>query len=70
MGDCQKVMRHVVISGTGVYTPDQIITNEELVTAFNAYVDKQNAKHAKAIDELMRLFKKAHKTTMCELFSK
>ena len=49
MGDCQKVMRHVVISGTGVYTPDQITTNEELVTAFNAYVDKQNAKHAKAI---------------------
>lgn len=42
-------MRQVVISGTGVYTPDQIITNEELVKAFNAFVDKQNDLHAAAI---------------------
>ena len=49
MGGRQKIMRHVVISGTGVYTPDQIITNEELVTAFNAYVDRQNDIHAEAI---------------------
>ena len=38
-----------VITGTGVFTPDQIITNEELVEAFNAYADKQNAENAEAI---------------------
>ena len=42
-------MRQVVISGTGVFTPEEIITNEELVAAFNAYVDKQNEVHAEAI---------------------
>ena len=35
-----------VISGTGVFTPDQTITNAELVEAFNAYADKMNAKNA------------------------
>ena len=38
-----------VISGTGVFTPDQTITNAELVEAFNAYADKMNAKNANAI---------------------
>lgn len=38
-----------VISGTGVFTPTQTITNAELVEAFNAYADKQNAKNADAI---------------------
>ncbi len=38
-----------VISGTGVFTPDQIITNAELVVAFNAYADRQNALNADAI---------------------
>ena len=42
-------MRQVVISGTGVFTPDEIITNAELVTAFNKYVDQQNELHAEAI---------------------
>ena len=28
------------ITGTGVFTPDQIITNDELVAAFNAYAEK------------------------------
>ncbi|PID35102.1 MAG: beta-ketoacyl-ACP synthase III, partial [Rhodobacterales bacterium] len=39
-----------VISGTGVFTPDQVISNAELVEAFNAYVDKQNAANAAAIE--------------------
>ena len=39
-----------VISGTGVFTPDQVITNAELVEAFNAYVDTQNAANAAAIE--------------------
>lgn len=34
------------ITGTGVFTPDQVITNAELVTAFNAYVDLFNAENA------------------------
>ncbi|MFH7044179.1 beta-ketoacyl-ACP synthase III [Paucibacter sp. JuS9] len=39
----------VVISGTGIYVPPHTITNEELVAAFNAYVDLQNAENAAAI---------------------
>ncbi len=37
------------ITGTGVFTPEQTITNAELVTAFNAYADKFNAENADAI---------------------
>ncbi|RZJ07596.1 MAG: beta-ketoacyl-ACP synthase III, partial [Rubrivivax sp.] len=39
----------VVISGTGLYRPPHVITNAELVEAFNAYADLQNAEHADAI---------------------
>jgi len=35
-------VRSVVISGTGVFTPPETITNAELVVAYNAYADKQN----------------------------
>ena len=42
-------MHQPVISGTGVFTPDQTISNAELVRAFNAYVDQQNAANAAAI---------------------
>ena len=42
-------MHHPVISGTGVFTPDQTITNAELVKAFNAYADKFNTANADAI---------------------
>ncbi|MFW2589054.1 beta-ketoacyl-ACP synthase III [Sagittula sp. SSi028] len=34
------------ITGHGVFTPSQIITNDELVVAFNAYADRWNADHA------------------------
>ena len=37
------------ITGTGVFTPEQSITNAELVKAFNAYADLYNAEHADAI---------------------
>lgn len=37
------------ITGTGIFTPAQVITNAELVTAFNAYVDLYNAENAEAI---------------------
>ncbi|MCI2400213.1 beta-ketoacyl-ACP synthase III [Aliiroseovarius subalbicans] len=42
-------MFNPVISGTGVYTPNEVISNAELVVAFNAYADKQNALNADAI---------------------
>ena len=32
----------VVISGTGLFTPEELITNEELVQSFNEYVAKYN----------------------------
>ncbi|MHA7835657.1 MAG: beta-ketoacyl-ACP synthase III, partial [Algiphilus sp.] len=41
----------VVISGTGLYTPEQKISNEELVESFNTYVAQYNAEHAEAIAE-------------------
>ena len=43
-------MREVVISGSGVFTPPEVVTNEELVAVFNAYADKQNALHADEIE--------------------
>ncbi|MGB3553927.1 MAG: beta-ketoacyl-ACP synthase III [Jannaschia sp.] len=39
-------MPSVAITGTGVFTPSQVITNDELVEAFNAYADRQNAEGA------------------------
>ncbi len=39
-----------VITGSGLYTPANAISNEELVTAFNAWVDLYNAEHAEAIE--------------------
>lgn len=39
----------IVISGTGLFTPAQSITNEELVASFNAYVERYNIEHAEAI---------------------
>ena len=47
------------ITGTGVFTPDQVITNAELVVAFNAYADLYNAENAAAI-EAGELEAKAH----------
>lgn len=40
----------VVITGTGLFTPSQSISNEELVTAFNAWVDRYNSEHSEAIE--------------------
>lgn len=38
-----------VISGTGLYTPEESVSNEELVTAFNSWVDLFNAENSEAI---------------------
>lgn len=43
-------MHNVVISGTGLYTPANSISNEELVESFNAYVNQFNADNAAAIE--------------------
>jgi beta-ketodecanoyl-[acyl-carrier-protein] synthase len=42
-------MHNVAITGTGVFTPSQVITNDELVVAFNAYADLWNTENAAAI---------------------
>lgn len=42
-------MKSVVISGSGLFTPEHIITNDELVASYNQYVDQFNAEHADAI---------------------
>lgn len=39
-----------VISATGLYTPPESISNEELVASFNLYVARFNAEHAAEID--------------------
>ncbi len=42
-------MHRVAISSTGIFTPPEVITNEELVAAFNAYAELENTKHAAEI---------------------
>ncbi len=39
-----------VISATGLFTPDETISNAELVESFNAYVDRFNAENAGRIE--------------------
>ena len=43
-------MSNVVISGTGLFTPPHVVTNEELVQAYNAYTDKYNKANSEAIN--------------------
>ena len=43
-------MTRVHITGTGLFTPEESVSNEELVTAFNAYVENFNAEHAAEIE--------------------
>ncbi len=42
-------MNKIVISGTGLYTPPYSISNEELITCFNGYVEQFNTQNAVAI---------------------
>jgi beta-ketodecanoyl-[acyl-carrier-protein] synthase len=42
-------MTRVVISGTGLYRPPHVISNAELVEAYNRYAELQNERHADAI---------------------
>ena len=42
-------MTNAVIAATGLFTPDQSVSNAELVDSFNRYVALHNAEHADAI---------------------
>lgn len=44
-------MTKAVIAATGLFTPEQSISNEELVAAYNAYADRFNAANAAEIAE-------------------
>ena len=39
-----------VMSGTGIFVPEEQVSNDELVIAFNQYVDNYNSAHAAEID--------------------
>lgn len=39
----------VAITGSGLFTPTESISNDELVASFNAYVERHNREHAVAI---------------------
>jgi beta-ketodecanoyl-[acyl-carrier-protein] synthase len=40
----------VVISGSGLWTPEHVITNDELVDSYNAWANAYNTHHATAIE--------------------
>ncbi len=42
--------KKIVISGTGLFTPPEAISNEELVTSFNTFVIRYNEKHRAEIE--------------------
>ncbi|SIS42307.1 beta-ketodecanoyl-[acyl-carrier-protein] synthase [Thalassolituus maritimus] len=43
-------MSNIVISGSGLFIPPHTISNDELIEAYNAYVEKFNADNAAAIE--------------------
>ena len=43
-------MEQIVISGTGVFTPEESITNKELVESYNQYAEHYNSINKKDID--------------------
>ncbi|WP_324262874.1 beta-ketoacyl-ACP synthase III [Altererythrobacter sp. H2] len=50
MHDDTPLTGRPVISSTGLYTPEESISNAELVASFNAYVERFNAAHAAEIE--------------------
>ena len=42
-------MSEFIISGTGLFTPPETLSNRELVEAFNSYVDQFNENNHEAI---------------------
>ena len=43
-------MHNIHIAGTGVWYPDNMVTNDELVHSYNSYVDHFNDKNKNEID--------------------
>jgi len=43
------IMGDIFISGTGLWTPEHSVSNEELVESFNSYVALYNEKNKDAI---------------------
>jgi beta-ketodecanoyl-[acyl-carrier-protein] synthase len=60
-------MPSIVISGTGLFTPPHIITNEELVSAFNSYVDDYNSRYK---EEISRGDRQPMQYSSCEFIEK
>ena len=44
-------MARVQISGTGLFTPKESISNEELVSSFNKFVDEYNESNKESIQK-------------------
>ena len=44
-----RVTTGTAITGSGVWHPEHVLTNDEIVTAFNAFVDLENGRNAAAI---------------------
>ena len=49
-GTDTTVTKKIVISGSGMWKPSNVITNEELVEAYNAYAEKYNQDNAASIE--------------------
>jgi beta-ketodecanoyl-[acyl-carrier-protein] synthase len=45
------VIKKIIISGSGLWKPPHVITNEELVGAYNGYAEKYNSQHASEIEQ-------------------
>ena len=43
-------MQHAVIAATGLFTPEQSVSNAELVDSYNAWADGWNARQAAQIE--------------------
>jgi beta-ketodecanoyl-[acyl-carrier-protein] synthase len=46
-----KAQSEVVISGAGLWKPEHIVSNEELVKSYNAFATRFNEEHATAIEQ-------------------
>jgi beta-ketodecanoyl-[acyl-carrier-protein] synthase len=46
-----QVTKKIIISGSGLWKPPHVITNEELVNAYNGYAEQFNAQNATGIEQ-------------------
>ena len=43
-------MENIYIAGTGYWKGDEVVTNDEIVTSFNSYVERFNDQNSQAIE--------------------